>query len=501
MFNNRWKDLRTVMLLCILALLVGTATAQDAAQGSNLVYSVASEGELNDTTFAQTWTLQTASADRLTIRVERLDGNLIPEVTLLDSNNQRIRAAGSDATGAVAIIPNLTLTAGGDYQVVVQRKDAETGLTSGKYSVTVTPLATAKDNPNNAIVISEITPGVPVSGEITPARWYQRYSFTAQGKDVIRIIARRTEGTLFPQVEILDSNDASLRKGPVENTGEFAQINNFELPSAGTYTIVATRASEFNGATVGTYSLQVDLIGAGEDNPMMAGTLGSIQYDAPVTGEIGSQWYQDWQLTPLAGDIITLSVERTSGSLQPEVWLLGGNGQQLQRRGTDETGAAALVDHYKLSGAGSFTVRVTRVGGKNGATSGGYNLTVKLEATGTDSPTLQQPVGSITDGTPVEGELTAAQWVAVWTYTGVKGTVIDIHAERTDGTLIPRVDIRDSNGLSLRAGRADRTLDTAEIIRYTLPGDGEYQIAVLREGEHNGLTTGKYTLTVSPSAS
>jgi len=484
------------------------ATAEAASPSStNLVYSAPVNGEITDTAFSQTWTLQTASADRINVRVERTSGNLIPDVAILDPNSQQIQASyGPDRTGAAAEIQNFTLPTGGMYQVLVQRKDGGSGVTSGSYTLTVTPNATAEDNPNNNLVIGPAEVDTPLSGEVTGAHWYQRYTFTAQGADIIRVTARRTSGTLFPEVEVLDVNGTSMQVGYTNNTGDLAQIDRIELPSAGQYTIGVTRQSRFTGETMGNYDLTVTLLGAGEDNPMLAPAAGNdVVYDQALTGTINARWYEDWKLTADAGDTISLTVSRDTSAggqnnLQPEVALLGGSGQEIRRGYTDYDGATAVIERLTLDGPGTYTVRVTRAQGKGGLTSGAYTLMVTLDGSGTGSAELATPSGAVENGTAVEGEVTNGRWADSWTYQGQADQAIDILVERTSGTLIPLVAILDSNGQTLTSGYYEASWDRVSILNYTLPGTGSYTIRVYRDGEQNGYTSGQYSLLVRPKS-
>lgn len=482
-----------------------TEEAGAAVQDYNLTYSVSVESEITNTTFSEEWTLTTASPDRIMVQVDRTSGNLLPDVSILDANKQQIaQSYGPDQTGATALIQNFTLPSAGTFTVLVQRVNGGTGVTSGGYSLLVTPRATAEDNPNNTISLGEIVAGTPINGELTATQWYQRYTYNAAGADVIRVTAARTSGTLYPEVEILDVNGSSLQTGYVDySEGDDAQIDYYELPQAGAYTIVMTRDRRFNGETSGTYQLDVTLLGAGETNPMMTQPTGEVTYDTALTGDIGAQWYQDWTLTTDAADTLTLTVSRTSGNLQPEVILLGGSGQEINHGYTSSTGDSAEIDHYSLSGPGTYTVRVSRAQGKRGYTTGGYSLTVGLDGTGEDSPTLDVPSGAIENGQEQSGTITNAQWSNTWTYSGTADQVIEIVVTRgsslTD-TLIPYVDIRDSNGQVIRTGYPTDSRDAAELTAFTLPGTGTYQIVVYRDGKQTGFTSGDYTVTVGPPA-
>jgi hypothetical protein len=445
--------------------------------------------------------LTTASADRIAVHVERTDGNLLPSVSILDATDKVIsQSNGADQTGAAADIENFTLPGAGDYKVLVQRVNADKGTSSGKYSILITPLATAEDNPNNTVNLGDVEYDKPINGEITATQWYQRYSFTANGQDVVRISAKRTGGTLFPEIEVLDANGASLNKGYADDSGGQAALEKVKLPSDGQYTIVVTRASRFNGATTGTYQLDVTLVGAGEDNPILAAAPGTVTYDSELTGTINALWYQDWTLTTESADLITISVTRTSGDLIPQITVLGGSGQDVTRTNASPTGDSATIRRYQLRTAGTFTIRVWRTQGKNGLTSGDYNLKVELVGSGEGSTNLADKGSTIENGQPQTGTLTGMRWMETYTYKGTQGDKIDIVVDRTEGTLIPRIEIQDSNGQRLRSSALSDSRDSASIVSYTLPGNADYKIVVSRDGEQTGYTTGGYSVSVLPAA-
>lgn len=493
------KSIVRMALLSFIMIVVfsfSVTLAQNSAK--KLTYTVPVEGEITNAAFAEVWTMETASADRLDVRVERTGGNLIPELVILDSNDQQLTSSyGSDQTAAAAQIDNYTLPGGGTFKVLVQRRDGGTGVTTGTYRLTVTPLATAEDNPNNITPVGEITPGTPVTGEITGAHWYQRYTLTANAGDVIRINARRTSGTLFPEVEILDANGTTVYTAYNDyRTGETATSDNIELPGAGTYTVAITRANRFNGGSTGGYELNVVLAALGEDAMEQAEPAGNVVYDTDLSGVINERWYQDWTLTTQAGDTINITVTRKAGNLQPEVTLLGGSGQDLTRGYTSPAGDSTRIDRYTLQGAGTYTVRVSRYGDKTGYTTGDYVLRVDLIGSGEDSPALTDLSGTLELGTAANEIITGERWRDTWAFTGKKDDRIDIVVRRTKGTLIPRVQLQDSNGQVITENWPEQSLDVVRIQGVTLPGNAEYRIVVFRDGEQTGQTTGSYEILV-----
>jgi hypothetical protein len=487
-------------------LMVGSVFAQDAPPEVTpeatteivpLSYGTPVTGSISDTTFQEAWPLSVASGDRVQVTLTRTSGNLIPDVQILDSTGTAVaQSYGADRTYATAQIADTTLPAAGDYTVQVSRYNGQDGLTSGSYSLVVTPLGTAADNPNNLTPLGEVKADTPVTGEITATHWYDLFTYNALGSDTIQVIAKRTDGTLLPTVSVLDANNTALRTG--YNDGDTADSGAFDLPAAGAYTVAVSRYNDQDGDTLGTYELSVHLVGSGEDSPLLKAAAGNVTYDQELDGSIsGAQWYQDWSLTADAGNTLTITVDRNGGDLQPEVALLGGSGQEITHGYTDNTYASATISRYDLAGPGNYTVRVTRKSAQTGDTAGAYALTVTLNGTGKGSPKLSEPAGDITLATPVNGEITNAKWQNYWTFTSDKAGPIDVMAMRTDGTLAPTLQVLDANNQPLTSAYPSNTEDSSEISSYNLPGPGKYIIVVGRENDQQRLTAGKYSLSVS----
>lgn len=503
---KRFQNYTICLSLFFMLLFSAVTWAQEAS--TNLTYNSPVQGVIDNANFSQVWTLQTASADRLSIIVERADGNLVPTVDLLDPNGQVLRNSGADETAAKAIIENYTLPAGGTFQVRVGRDRGETGTTTGGYSLTVIPLGTAADNPNNTLVIDTIQYDTPVRGELSATQWVSLYTLNAPAPDMIQVQVQRVSGNLMPEVDVRDVNGTSVGYGYLDNSGTFAQTNLISLASAGQYTVAVLRQRGFTGETTGGYEVTVTLVGAGDGNPSLQGAAGTVEYDTPLSGTLTSaRWYEDWQLTTNAADTLTISVNRPEsvedgivGNLQPEVILLGGSGQELRRGYLNNDGASASIERFQLQTPGSYTVRVVRRGDQRGVTAGAYNLMIHLVGVGEGSPNLASVTGTIEKGTPVTGEITPARWADSWTYEATKDERVTITVTRTDGTLIPVLEVRDINGQTVRSAYSEASRDMALLTNYAFPGTGTYRIVVLRDRDKNGVTTGTYRLEINTPA-
>lgn len=461
-----------------------------------LTYDTPVSDSISDEMPTQTWTFDTESADRFTVRVARTDGNLIPTLTLLDANGFVIRSGVTAPSADRAVIDNIVLTGPAALQVQVGRAGGDPGVTSGGYELVVEPLATGPTNARNLVTLSEVEVGATVSGTITPLHWFQRYTFSTAGADALRITATRTDGTLIPEVVVMNANGVAFFTGAAVATGERVVIEPLVLPAAGDYMVAVTRRGGYTGTTTGSYDLTLELVGAGPDNPSLDLIAGGVGYDDAVTGDIdGENWYADWILTTEAADRVTVDVERIDNTLQPVVVVFGPNGQRIAASGTDVSGARATLPDLLLPGPGEYTVRVARAGEQLGPTSGTYALRVTLIGVGETHPAFSVTSGDITAGETVSGTITPGRWRDTWILANTAEGDVTLTVTRTDGNLIPLVELRDTNGVVLATGVLDASRDRATLTTRLL-ADTTYQVVVGRVGGRDGVTAGSYDLTV-----
>jgi hypothetical protein len=487
-------------LFVVLLLLSGSALAQDSAL---VGYGTPVEGEVGDSQTDQLWTLTVDSADRIAVTVERLSGDLLPQIALRGPDAAVLSTAGPDATGAIARIERQDLPAAGNYQIVVQRLDGATGVTEGRYRLTVTALATAALNPANQSVIADLVYEQPVQGEIANTHWFHRYRFTALSGDMIRVEAQRLSGGLQPEIAIFNDSGDQLTYGWGLPSADSALVDRFELPEAGVYTIAVVRAGGVDGGTIGRYALSVSLLGAGDANPLLQRTPRNINYGQPVTGEITARWYEGWLLSAASADTVTIRIQSQGilgtgpGTLIPMVAIFDAAGNELSRAWPDATGGTAVITRFQLPAAGEYIVRAERSSGKLGGTTGPYTLTVELAGTGVDSPALTALTGSLRYGAAVLGDLTDAQWENRWQFDGRAGQAVDIVLERTSGTLYPVMELLAPDGSVVTGAWYDASRSRSVIDGAGLGQDGTYTIRVLREGQQNGATRGGYRLSLA----
>jgi hypothetical protein len=105
----------------------------------------------------------------------------------------------------------------------------------------------------------------------------------------------------------------------------------------------------------------------------------------------------------------------------------------------------------------------------------------------------------ISYGEPIEADITDAVFAHFYQFFGEAGDQITIEVQTVDGSLDPIVILRDASDNTLpNAINDDADPNTRNArLRYRLPYQGQFIIAVTRFGVQDGVTSGRYRLTVT----
>jgi len=158
----------------------------------------------------------------------------------------------------------------------------------------------------------EVQAGQPVTGTIGGDSHRYIYIFAGQEDELISISMSRLSGDLDPLLLLTDSDGAILTLSDDDGDRTDALIELERLPATGRYFIIATRFGQEHGTTTGDFSLLVERMGSGPtaDSTLVYGdqVLGRITAQAPLAF---------YFLRAQRGDVITISMQRTSGNLDP----------------------------------------------------------------------------------------------------------------------------------------------------------------------------------------
>lgn len=317
------------------------------------------------------YTFRARRGDIISVRMERTSGDLDPALQLVDSNgvvlaeNDEIEGSGSLDAGIIGHV----IEADGTYVIIATRYGQVAGRSSGGFVLTLESGASSGLGRTAEAPIPLLV-DQPYEGEITAARYQQFYRFEGRQYDLVTIQMRRNGGALDSFLVLTDDQQNVLTQNDDDGESQNSAIRQFALPYDGVFYVVATRFQQESGATTGAYTLTLSVEGNAFD-----GAPGDIQ--RMVYGSAASGTLDD--LVPrivlafygAAGDVITLSMTRSGGDLDPVIALLDTN-QQLLISDDDGGGAQnALIERYTLPASGVYYIQAARYEGADRPTTRG----------------------------------------------------------------------------------------------------------------------------------
>lgn len=345
---------------------IGNGSSPNCAMryGDTVFYSI------DDTHPQVIYSFRAAQGDIIDIEMVRRSGDLDPYVRLADATG-RVLAANDDLIGVLGVdsaIQQFVVPQTGTYFIVATRYGFEAGQSAGNFSL---QLSEADDSglgnsPLTALPIgdAEITLDDAV-GDERPARYF---SFTARQNDLVNIRMTRLTGDLDALLVLTNASLNELtRNDDASNETQNAAIRDYLIPADGTYTIIATRFEQDAGTTGGTFRLSFENQGDafGEVPP----DVRRIQYGTSLTGNIDattpSVTYAFWGR---AGDVVRVTMDRSTGDLDPVVNLRSADGQTVLF--SDDDGGAnrnARIDRFSLPTTGVYLVEATGFSGGSGS--------------------------------------------------------------------------------------------------------------------------------------
>lgn len=335
--------------------------------------------------------------------------------------------------------------------------------------------------------------GEPVSGVLGEDTFRRVYTFRANAGDQITLDMARTAGDLDPYLLLMDADGAVVAASDDGGAGTDARIAGWRAPAADLYFVVVTRFGQEHGSTSGSYTLLLTRAEIQTSN----GT--SITLGKTALGRISPQEpVAFYFLRAERGDVLDLSMRRTSGDLDPHLDLATSDGRILASNDDDPLAQGTLdaaIHNYTVLESGTYVLVATRFGREAGDTQGSYILSA-----GQASP---EALGATADrarlidyGQSVQGALDETVTGRYYWFDAKRGDVVTIAQETSEGNLDPMVRLLDATFTELAADDNSGTRGLAQILAYTLPDAGRYYILATRSSEAAGETTGSYTLTL-----
>lgn len=438
---------RFVPLLLILLLSAPVALAQPVT-GRLLTPGVVVEGALDDNNLAQVYTFEGAADQTIKLTVTGASG-----LALLLTDSEGAPVAQAVAANDTLALADVTLPATGTYYVTVFRLSEATESVTFQLSLALvvveaaptatlpTPEATVEATAEATATPSGFTlPGelLTVTGLQVALTWNSTANLDLEVRDPVggslffNTPTVSSGGQFGVNVNSVCANLAAeaptetaswtagviptgsyeilvyyqpLQDCPTTDPASFAVsvvVDGLSIPAIqGTLRpnevfLSSFRVNADGTATVGAGGIRVD------PPVLQAGTLQAtpqpLTFGAPVAGFITSgQPYQTYTFTGQAGDIVSVAMNATSGSLDPLLLVVDPNGGVIASNDDAADGVTdSLVANLSLVLGGQYTVVATRYGQEIGGTEGDYELTLSGAVTQGVVPNFPDlPSGSV----------------------------------------------------------------------------------------------------------
>ncbi|MBZ0293343.1 MAG: hypothetical protein K8L99_12320 [Anaerolineae bacterium] len=336
--------------------------------GSQLRYGDSIINRITDMQPQLYYTFHADQGDIVNIRMRRVSGDLDPylQVVQVRQGNAFVVADNDDLLGAAtpfdAAIEGLVIEESDTYVVIASRYGQASGTSSGNFLLVI------EEARNSGLGNSVRAPyplqfGNTVEGELTDSQFVRYYRFDAEENDIISVRMERVGGRLDSFLVLADENLQELATDDDSGGGQNAFIAQYLVPTSGTYYIIATRFDRDNGTTSGNYRLQLQSLGNAFDGvpegyPRMA-------YGSTITGYIDSQTQQvTYVFWGEEDDIISISMNRGDGNLDPVVTLLDADQQPLVSNDDGGGGQNARIAAYTIPSTGPYFIRAERYSGE-----------------------------------------------------------------------------------------------------------------------------------------
>ncbi len=332
--------------------------------GSMLRYGDQVINIINNMTPQLYYSFRARRGDIIDVRMRRVSGNLDPYLQVVDSD-AFVLADNDDTLGAAtpfdSLIQGLVIEKDGIYVIVASRYGQAAGTSSGNFVLTLDE-ADNSGLGNTAETAVPILLGDSVSGELTDKQYERYYRFDAHADDIVTVRMTRSSGYLDSYVVLADSGLVELAADDDSADNQNALIDQYRIPADGSYYIIATRYQLDEGTTTGAFRLDLQTLGNAFDG--VPEDVPRVSYGTTITGHISDETpdllYAFWGVE---GDVITVSMNRSDGDLDPVVSLLDADQNVLISDDDSGGGQNARIGEYTIRTTGTYYVRASRFHG------------------------------------------------------------------------------------------------------------------------------------------
>ncbi|MGJ3238791.1 MAG: PPC domain-containing protein [Anaerolineae bacterium] len=341
-----------------------------------------------------------------------------------------------------------------------------------------------------------IDPGEIIGGRVDASNPRVIYSIDGSRGAILRVRLTVTQGNLDPVLLMFDpSNNLLVNRDDADGSRDIDLT--ITLQENGSYLLIVGRFGYALGTTTGEYELDVERVG------VSSAEGSTLQYGVPITNTItNTQPRLFFTFEASEGDIINLSMVRSSGSLDPYVQLLDPNRFLVAENDDSNGGQNSRIQAFVVDTTGTYIVVATRYGQAAGNSAGSFVLTVEEASNSGLGNSRFSPAGIAFNQTRT-GELTDALYERFYVFEGRRDQIISINMTRTEfaGQLDAYLVLANAQFQTLIEDDDSGEGSSAQISNYRLPENGLYYIIATRFQRAEGETFGEYTLTLTDEGS
>jgi len=354
------------------------------------------------------------------------------------------------------------------------------------------PAADAQEDVRGVLVF-----GVTASGTISDDAPRAAYEFDGGRGEVITVTLNITDGDLDPILTVIDDAGNALAVRDDGGAGRDLRLEYVRLPRSARYYVVVGRFGYGLGTTGGSYDLRISREGVSFASGS-ALRYGDTVYNA-IT-DMTPQVYYSFRAT--RGDAISIRMQRVSGDLDAFLQVVNSQGIVIAEN-DDVIGAGSLdaqIVALSIEDDGMYAIVASRFGQAAGRSRGSFVLTLETAAQSGLGTTAQFAIPLTLDA-PIEGELTNDRPAVFFEFEGRRDEIVSITMSRSGGNLDTFVVLTDTNINELASDDDGGGGQNSAIRDFVLPRDGRYIVIATRYQRAEGVTEGRFTLSVSSAGS
>ena len=314
--------------------------------------------------------------------------------------------------------------------------------------------------------------------------------YTVEGLrgEVIRFELEATDGDLDPMLSIFDEG-GRLRLGHDDSAAGLGVQQDLTMEKTGRYFVVVARFAYGLGTTSGEYELRMTRKG------VLSEGGSTLRYNDSVLGTISdtnAEVYYTFQAEQ--GDIVTISMVRSSGTLDPYLQIVDGDRFEIASNDDQSQDTRnARIEGLIIERSGAYIIVATRYDDSAGS----FVLSIEeAENSGTGSSRLA-PL-PIHYGESRRGTLGHAQYERYYAFDAEEGDLITIGMERgASGDLDSYLILADAEFAAIQEDDdSGAEFQDSRISDYRIPADGRYHIIATRYDRARGTTGGEFRLSL-----